>query len=116
MEISNNTFDNCCYNSTGATRETIAIFPEIHKFTPNFFYHGNFSITNNKIITSKRCLIALTSVKTATVKENTFVLDNTYTFNPPPKAAYSFTTKESPSVAYQYCEKIVCENNEGFWV
>ena len=116
MEISNNTFNNCCYNSNGATRETIAVFPEIHKFVPNFFSHGNFSITNNKIITNKRCLIAFTSVKEATVKGNSFILDNTYTFNPPATVAYSFTTKDFPSVAYQYCDKVVCENNENFWV
>lgn len=114
MEITGNTFDNCCYFRNGATRELIAVFPEIHKFEPDFYYHGKFVITNNKFIANKRCLIALTSVREAVISNNNYVLDDSYPFDPPGTAAYSFTTKDSPRFAYRYCKDVICKDNEGF--
>ena len=115
MEISGNTFDNCCFSRSDASREPISIFPEIHKFEKDFYYHGTFVIKNNKFISTKRCQIALTSVTEAIISENCFCADDVYPFDPPGVAAYSYTTKDSPCVAHRYCKNIVCQNNQGFF-
>ena len=115
MEISDNVFDNCCYDRNNASREPVAVFPELQKLEPDFYYHGRIAVLNNRFISSRRPQVAMTSVREAEVKGNCFIPDDRYPYDPPEIQVYSFTDRNSPCAAFRHCGKITCSGNEGFF-
>ena len=114
LNIEDNTFNNCCYDNRGATREAICIFPEIAKETPGFRYHGTIVVKSNHFISAPRPLISMLSVENATVCDNKLTLDATYKFSPKNKDGYYFTTPDSPAVNFRNCGKTSVDGNKGF--
>ena len=115
MEISENLFDNCCYNRNDASREPVAVFPELHKIDPDFFYHGRIAVTNNRFISSRRPQIAMTSVRAVEISGNILELDDRYPYDPPEMPVYSFTDRNSPCAAFRHCNEITYKENIGFF-
>lgn len=112
--IENNIFDNCNYSPTGATREPLAIFPELRTLADNFFYHGRIAVKNNRFIFRKRTLISMMSVTDAIVTDNVFEEDNTYSIPHKTPAGYFFTDENSPMAAFKHCRNVTIKNNSGF--
>lgn len=112
--IENNRFDNCNYKLHTATREPLAVFPELDELEAGFFYHGTIEVRNNHFRNAIRPLISMMSVAEAVVENNTFIPDATYPFDPDVEAGYSFTDRNSPTAAFRHCGKIIEENNSGF--
>lgn len=112
--IENNFFDNCNYNSGGASKEAVAVFPELKKLTENFFYHGRIVVRNNHFRDAERPLISMKSVAEAEVTGNVFELDSSRQFSFVTKAGYFFTDETSPMAAFLHCGKIKLLDNPGF--
>ncbi len=112
--IENNTFDNCNYSNTAATREPVCVFPEIAVETPGFFYHGRIALRGNRFIAAKRPLLSFRSVETVEIVGNQGIEDTTYPFAPQGNAGYFFTTPNSPAVNFRDCGKTTVEGNRFF--
>ncbi len=112
--IENNFFDNCCYNPRGATKEVLAVFPELRSLKEDFCYHNHICVRNNRFRSRRKTLISMMSVEHAEVKNNCFEEDQTYTLAYETKAGYFFTDENSPMAAFLHCSRIECENNCGF--
>ena len=112
--IENNFFDNCNYYAHGATREPLAVFPELATLAEGYFYHGTIKVKNNRFRSASRPLVSMMSVENAVVKNNLFTLDETYPFAPENDSGYFFTTPDSPAAAFLHCGRICDENNTNF--
>lgn len=111
--IENNIFDNCNYKANTATREPLAVFPELDVLEDDFYYHGTIEVKNNTFISSPRPQVSMMSVRNAVVTGNTFKLDDSYGFAPAAYSGYYFTDENSPMAAFLHCENIV-DDNPGF--
>ena len=111
--IENNIFDNCNYKAYTATREPLAVFPELNVLEEDFYYHGTIEVVNNTFISSLRPQVSMMSVRNAVVTGNTFTLDDRYGFAPSVNSGYYFTDENSPMAAFLHCENIV-DDNPGF--
>lgn len=112
--IENNFFDNCNYAVRGATREPLAVFPELRSLQENFYYHGEIIVRNNRFRAAKRQLVSMMSVSKAVVENNTFESDDTYEFKFLSKDGYFFTDENSPMAAFLHCGEIKLDNNTNF--
>lgn len=112
MIIENNIFDNCCYKNNASTREVIAIYPDLHKFEDNFFYHGEINIFNNCFKSTRRPLVSMQSVKKAELTQNIFEEDNVYTFKTSSVSAYSFAKIDSPWAIFRHCGEVINSDNK----
>lgn len=112
--IENNLFDNCNYHAHGATREPLAVFPELATLAENYFYHGTIKVKNNRFRSAPRPLISIMSADNAIVENNVFTLDETYPFAPGNDSGHFFTTPDSPAAAFLHCGRICDENNTNF--
>ena len=113
-EIENNFFDNCNYYAHGATREPLAVFPELATLAGGYFYHGTIKVKNNRFRSASRPLVSMMSVENAVVENNVFTLDETYPFAPGSDSGYFFTDTASPAAAFLHCGRICDENNTNF--
>ena len=108
--IENNIFDNCNYKAVTATREPVAVFPELNVLEEGFYYHGTIEVKNNTFISALRPQVSMMSVCNAVVTGNTFTLDDSYVFAPAMASGYFFTDENSPMAAFLHCENIVYDN------
>jgi len=113
MRIENNFFDNCCYRRTASTREPVSVYPELRKLEEGFFYHGDFSVCNNRFRSAPRPLVALLSVAKAELKDNSFEVSSLYPFDPPGPCGYSFAEADDPWAVFRHCGAVTEENNTG---
>ena len=114
MLIADNFFNNCCYRKNSSTRETVAIFPELQKLEEHFYYHGKIELKNNLFRSNIRPQVSMLSVKEPVLSGNAFEKDETYPFDPPASAAYSFAEKDSPWAIFRHCGTVIQEQNSGF--
>ena len=114
MVIEENFFDNCNYNPNAATREPLAVFPELRSLQDGFWYHGNIVVRNNHFRSWEQTLVSMMSVRKAEVVGNTFEQDDRYLREFRTKAGYFFTDKDSPTAAFLHCKEVTLENNAGF--
>ena len=112
--IENNLFDNCNYYAHGATREPLAVFPELATLAENYFYHGTIKVKNNHFRSALRPLISVMSANEVEVSGNSFELDTLYKFIPNLNAGYCFTRPDSPAAAFLHCGNIRNADNENF--
>lgn len=112
--IENNTFDNCNYHQFFATREPLAVFPELSVLEENYYYHGSIKVKNNHFRAANRPLISVKSTTEAEIYGNSFTQEDSYEFNPHTGGGYSFTTACSPSASFLHCGKILEKDNSGF--
>ena len=109
--IENNFFDNCNYRSWSATREPLAVFPELETLAKDFFYHGTIEVKNNRFRSAKHTQISMMSVNNAVVTGNRFTFDESYPFAPATSSGYFFTDADSPETAFLHCKSVNEENN-----
>lgn len=107
--VENNFFDNCNYKVNSATREPVAVFPELNDLTDDFYYHGKIEIRNNRFRSAPRSLISMKSVDHAVVTGNTWEADETYRVLPKRNPGYFFTTEDSPRAAFLHCREVECD-------
>ena len=112
--IENNFFDNCNYRSMMATREPLAVFPELEKLEENFYYHGTIEVKNNRFRSSLRPQISMMSAEHAVVSGNEFIPDETYPFAHESTCGYFFTGAGSPMAAFLHCGTVCCADNVNF--
>ena len=76
IQICDNTFDNCYYIQKTSTRSVLDINPVIHRFSDDFYYHHNITISNNKFISNHDKLIRANSVDGIEINGNTWIKKN----------------------------------------
>ena len=114
MIIEDNFFDNCNCNPNSATREPLAVFPELRSLQEGFCYHGEIVVRNNHFRAWQQTLVSMMSVSKAEVSGNTFEADERYRHEFRTQAGYFFTDKSSPAAAFLHCGEVKVENNAGF--
>lgn len=112
--VENNIFDNCNYGTFVATREPLSIFPELQKFTDNFYYYDKIIVQRNHFKSSLRPLISAQSVNEFICLNNSFELDHHYPFNHSGYTGYYFTDATSGAIATKHCKNTEFSNNIGF--
>jgi hypothetical protein len=78
VRITGNTFENCYYINKTSTRSVIDINPVIHRVIDDFYYHHNFTINNNKFISSHDRLIRADAVDGMAIYGNTWIRNDIY--------------------------------------
>ena len=114
MVIEDNFFDNCNYDPNAATREPLAVFPELRSLQDGFWYHGNIVVRNNHFRSWEQTLISMMSVRKAEVAGNTFERDECYQREFRTTDGFFFTDKDSPTAAFLHCKEVCVEKNTGF--